>query len=192
MDASDWMLIRSMFLKIQSLWLVEIDLFANAWNAHLTTFVSWFRQPLALTTNAFSLCWRSRSSYAFPPFSLIPKCLAKIHKEKATLVLVCPLWPTQPWFPLLLELAAGIPRILRTQSDKLMPSIQQPHPLIESLILTAWKLSGNASKIRCFQRRLLASCLKPTVPAHNLVSNQHGIVGLIGVLSGIPIPCLII
>jgi len=138
MDASDWMLNKSMFRKIQSLWMVEIDLFANAWNAQLPTFVSWFRQPLALTTNAFSLCWRNRSGYAFPPFSLIPKCLAKIRKEKATLILVCPLWPTQPWFPLLLELAADVPRILRPQSDQLMSSIQQPHPLNESIILTAW------------------------------------------------------
>ena len=112
MDASDWMLDKRLFQKIRSLWRVEIDLFASAWNAQLPAFVSWIRQPLALTTNAFSLSWKKRLNYAFPPFSLIPRCLAKIRKEKASVVLVCPLWPSQAWFPLLLELASDIPRLL--------------------------------------------------------------------------------
>lgn len=127
MDSSDWMLDRQVFLSIRSLWELEIDLFANAWNAQLSTFVPWIPQPLALTTNAFSLGWKSRKCYAFPPFALIPKCLAKVRKEEATLVLVCPFWPSQTWFPLLLEMAVDVPRIIRPHPDLLLSSVREAH-----------------------------------------------------------------
>ena len=152
MDASDWQLDSKVFSSIRSLWRVEIDLFASAWNAQLPAFVSWFRQPLALTTNAFSLSWKDRWGYAFPPFALIPKCLAKVRKERASLVLVCPWWPAHPWFPLLLELASDAPRILRPRHDLLTNSLQAPNPLGESLILIAWKLSGDDFETKAFQR----------------------------------------
>lgn len=192
MDSSDWLLDRQTFSRIQSLWRVEIDLFASAWNAQLPTFVSWIRQPLALTTNAFSLTWEGRRGYAFPPFAPIPRCLAKVRKEKASLVLVCPWWPAQPWFSLLLELAADAPRVLRPLPNLLTNSVRVPHPLSNSLILTVWKLSGNASETRAFQSRLLLSCSAPTVTPRSLLTSPHGKVGLIGVLNGIPIPCLMI
>jgi hypothetical protein len=41
--------------------------------------------------NAFSLNWYNLRAYAFPPFALILWCLAKIKKENADLVLICPL-----------------------------------------------------------------------------------------------------
>jgi hypothetical protein len=192
MDASDWMLDRRIFAAILSLWEIKTDLFANAWNAQLPSFVSWFRQPLALTTNAFSLCWKGRLGYAFPPFILIPKCLAKVRREKASLVLVCPWWPAQAWFPLLLELAADVPRIMWPQSHLLTNSVQGPHPLNGSLILTAWKISGNVSETNVFQRRLSVSCLAPTVHLRSLLTSPPGTVGVIGVLNGISIPCLMI
>lgn len=44
--------------------------------------------------------------YAFPPFSLILKCLHKIKTDRATGILVFPYWPSQPWFPLLDSLLA--------------------------------------------------------------------------------------
>ena len=192
MDASDWLLDRRIFSKIQSLWTVDIDLFANAWNAQLPVFTSWFPQPLALSTNAFSLSWKSRHGYAFPPFALIPKCLAKVRKEKASLVLICPWWPAQPWFPLLLELAADVPRILRPRHDLLTNSLQAPHPLGESLTLIAWKLSGDDFETKAFQRMLLGSYSAPTVPPRPLLISPRGTVGLIGVVNGISIPCLTI
>jgi hypothetical protein len=42
---------------------------------------------------------------------MIPICLTKIKKDKAVVILVCPLWPSQPWYPLLLEMATDIPRV---------------------------------------------------------------------------------
>jgi hypothetical protein len=41
---------------------------------------------------------------------MIPRCLTKIKREKTVFMLVCPLWPSQPWFFLLLEMATDILR----------------------------------------------------------------------------------
>jgi len=77
-DASDWRLNRSVFHRISRLHLVDVDLFASAWNAQLSSFCSWKPQPGASNINAFSLNWNTYFDYAFPPFSLIFKCLEKI------------------------------------------------------------------------------------------------------------------
>lgn len=42
------------------------------------------------------------------PLALIFKCLEQISMEKANIVLVCPVWPTKPWFPVLLELVCDL------------------------------------------------------------------------------------
>ncbi|KZS10356.1 Uncharacterized protein APZ42_025183 [Daphnia magna] len=189
-DLSDWMIDSHVFHKIRSLWEVQIDLFANAWNAQLSTFVSWVPQPLALTTNAFSLCWKRQKCYAFPPFALIPRCLANVRKEEASLVLVCPFWPSQTWFPLLLELTKDVPRIIRPQPDLLLSSDRAKHPLNESLILSVWRISGCVSEIEHFQKRLSLYCWTPTVLPRFLLTSPPGTIGLAGVLNGDPIPCV--
>ena len=94
-----------------------MDVFAFTWNAQLPAFVSWLPQPEAIATTAFSFNRERVSGFLFPPFALISKCLEKIRLEKATAVFVCPVWPGQPWFPLLLELACKIPRLLPVTSS---------------------------------------------------------------------------
>ena len=50
--------------------------------------------------------------YAFPPFSLLPRVLAKIRYDKALVLLIAPVWPTQSWYPLLLQLSTVQPILL--------------------------------------------------------------------------------
>lgn len=118
-DSSDWMLDRKMFQSIANICPVEVDLFATMWNAQLPSFVSWRPQPSSIATNALSLSWKNGSYYAFPPFSLILKCLEKIRREEATIIFVCPVWPGQPWFPILLELSCDVPRLLPSGTHSL-------------------------------------------------------------------------
>ena len=49
------------------------------------------------------LAWHSTRGYVFPPLSLLGKCLQKIHREEAIVVMVAPVWSTQPWYPMLLD-----------------------------------------------------------------------------------------
>ena len=138
------MLDRSVFANVQKIWQTDIDLFSSFWNAQLPAFVSWRPQPESSAVNAFSIGWGGCFGYAFPPFALIPKCLEKIRREKANIVIVSPVWPAQPWFPVLLELACDVPLLLKPSSTLLVSAKGEPHPLLVTgaLQLAVWKLSG--------------------------------------------------
>ena len=78
----------------------SIDLFASYPNEKCKVFISWKPESEAVFIHVFTLKWSQFDFYAFPPFSLILKALAKIKREKATGILVVPYWKNQPWFPL--------------------------------------------------------------------------------------------
>ncbi|XP_041978933.1 uncharacterized protein LOC121732959 [Aricia agestis] len=85
-----------------------IDLFATRVNKKCVKFVSWFNDPDAFTIDAFTLDWSKIGIfYAFPPVAIIPKVLRKIIVDKAEGIVVVPLWPTQPWYPMFLRLLAS-------------------------------------------------------------------------------------
>ena len=194
LDASDWMLNKSTFQELIAIWPMDIDLFAAKWNAQLPRFVSWLMQPDAFALNAFSLKWSKLLGYAFPPFTLIARCLAKIRREKAELVMVCPVWPSQPWFPLLLQMASDVPRILRPHPDLLRSSAETPHPLLaqNSLILSAWRLSGDASLGTAFRKRWSTFSWRVIETPRQMLISRHGHVGVIGAVDGVKIPCLVL
>ena len=77
----------------------DIDLFASRHNAQKRRYVSWKPDPEACTFDAFALNWEGLKGYAFPPFCLIGRCLAKVRRYKAKLVLITPIWQTQQWYP---------------------------------------------------------------------------------------------
>lgn len=193
-DASDWQLDSRVFAKILKLWVMDIDLFAAPWNKQLPRFISWKPQPGAAEVNAFSVSWSNVRGYAFPPFSLIFRCIEKLRREKATIVLVCPIWTGQAWFPTLLEHACDIPRLLRPSSGLLTSAEGIPHPLLQSraICLAAWKLSGDLTECRDFRNRLSACSWTDVASIPMLHTSQRGTVGCIGVWGGTKIPCLAI
>jgi hypothetical protein len=109
-------------------------------------------------------------------------------------VLVCPLWFSQPWFPLLLNLPCDIPWIFRFRTDLLVSCLNTPHPLTinNSLILSAWKLSGDGSLGRAFRKTWSTYCWQVTETPRQLLISQHGGPGVIGTIEGIQIPCLVL
>ena len=79
-----WQLNRVVFQKLRAVFLaLSIDLFASVVNAQLPRYVSWNPDPHATFVHAFSIPWTGEYFYAFPPFSLIHKCLRKIEAELA-------------------------------------------------------------------------------------------------------------
>jgi len=77
-DSSDWLLDRSVFRNLSSIWPTDTDLYSSHWNAQLLSFVSWRPQPGASAVNAFSLNWSNCAGYAFPHFALIPKSVVSL------------------------------------------------------------------------------------------------------------------
>ena len=125
-DSSDLLLDRLIFSTLSSVCPIAIDLFSSHWNAQLLSFVSWRPQPGASTVNAFLLNWPNHAGYAFLPFALIPKCLEKLRKAKVNLVPFCPILTTQPWFPILLDLACDLPVLLHPSHNIVRIGCQFP------------------------------------------------------------------
>jgi hypothetical protein len=112
-DLNDWMLHPTVIAPL--IRHCTVDLFASRLSHQLRRYVSWRPDPNAMHSDAFTLDWSNLTAYAFPPFSLdlIPALLHKAKREQATLVLVAPLWTTQPWWPLLIELLVDYPNYYR-------------------------------------------------------------------------------
>jgi hypothetical protein len=193
LSAGDWRLSPTAFMSICLQWPVQVDLFASEWNHQLPRFVSWFPQPKCWKVDAFSFPWKGLGAFCFPPFSLIPFCLSKLMREEAEAIFVTPYWPSQPWFPIIMDLAVAVPRLLRPSPDLLTTPLGESHPLVQndSIRLIAWKLSGSALLRAEFQKTLQPS----SSPQHEKIQTLHtralGIFGEIGVLRGKRIPCLL-
>jgi len=147
--STEWSLCTQVFEHIQKLWgKFDADLFASR-------LISWRPDPNAMFVNALYMNWHNYSFYAFAPFSLIGTCLQKIQQDRATGVIIVPLWPTQPRFTVLLYLPTDNPRILPCSKTLLTQSHNGAlHPLRNQLRLIACKLSGERSNREAFQAKL--------------------------------------
>ena len=162
-DNTESMLRQDLFLSITQLWgTPDIDLFASRLNAQLPCYVSWKPDPGASHTDAFTIPWTDYF-YAFPPFSIILRCVQKIEQEQAEGMPVVPNWLTQPWYTKLMQIITDYPRLLPVQKDILTHSSQKgsSHPLWQRLHLMACKLSGQLSKSRAFRQRQQTSSSNP-------------------------------
>lgn len=73
--------------------------------------------------------WNMGTLNAFPPFSMLPCTLIQARHHSAPLVIIGPLWHSQPWFPHLLELVVCFPQLLPLSEDLLQnPGGEIHHP----------------------------------------------------------------
>ena len=115
---TEWELSQRAFEKIINMFgPVTIDLFASRINKKCERFCARYQDPEAEIVDAFTISWEKEKFYAFPPFALILPTLRKIINDKASGIMVTPLWPTQPWYPLLVSLFTKPPLILKPSTD---------------------------------------------------------------------------
>ena len=184
-DTSDWQLDKSLFQAINQRWgPLEMDLFASRHNAQLSLYVSWKPDPFAMAVDAFLMDWNRGIPYLFPPFSMLTRCLAKIWKDRATVVVVTPTWQSQPWYPSLLEMVVDLPVLLPQTRDMLKSPRGDLHPLMGQmgLQLAAWKVSGDRHFQKEFQSTL-PTCWPntPGVRARDALTRAPGDSGVAGV-----------
>ena len=156
-SSAEWQLYHPTFQQIlATLGSYNIDLFATHLNAQLSQFVSWRPDPNAVGTNALQLLWSNWEGYTFPPFCLIDRWVKKVREDRVTLIMVAPIWQSQPCYPVLLELLVDFTLILPGIQMLLTDPFNNPHPLVATgqLQLAAWKLLGINSRQREFQARL--------------------------------------
>ncbi|KAJ1124232.1 hypothetical protein NDU88_002693, partial [Pleurodeles waltl] len=142
---------------------MTVDLFPSRLNSHLPKFYSWRPDPQALATDAFLQDWSLHLNYAFPPFMMIARVLAQVHRQRASLVLVTPFWQTQPWFPSVLELPINFLLLIPTFPELLLDLEGRPHNMIldHTLSLVAWKISGQPGEPPEFRKKL--PCISATL-----------------------------
>lgn len=155
-DQTEWRLNSNVFNDITRLFgKPNIDLFANSLNAQVEMYCSWKPDPNASFVDAFTIDWSKFFSYIFPPFSLIGKCLQKIMEERAECIMVVPVWTTQVWYNIVLELLIEHPRILPQLEDLMyLVHSKELHSLRKSIVMMACRLSGDTSKTLAFRRML--------------------------------------
>ena len=139
-DQVEWQLNKDIFCDICELWGdPQIDLFASRLNSQLKRFCSWKPDPDASFIDAFSIDWSDFKCYLFPPFSLLGRCVQKILKDKTTVILVAPLWPTQAWFTLVMQMLIDTPILIMARTDLLtLPYKDTVHPLNKTWNLIIW------------------------------------------------------
>ena len=128
----EWVLDRTVFQGVMGrLWPCTIDLFASRLNNQLLLYVSWLPDPFATATDALQMPWQGELGYAFPPFALVGRCLQKVKRDSCSLVLIAPVWSTQHWYPVLLELLMDFPLLLPQEPTLLWDPFHNPHPMLQ-------------------------------------------------------------
>ncbi|XP_065177381.1 uncharacterized protein LOC135808157 [Sycon ciliatum] len=190
-DSSDWMLKRSVFQSLHhQLGPFTRDLFAAWHNSQLPLYVSWHPDPEAEAVDALSvLPYLWENCYLLPPIALVGRCLQYVLQHQVrNAVLVAPAWPSQPYYPLLLEMIVLPPTQLPVMEDLLLDPQSCHHPLWDRLQLAAWTISGNQQHSKDFRRKLPRCGWGRGEPAPQRRTSQHGSDGWAGVVAGTPIP----
>jgi hypothetical protein len=130
------------FHKLQRLWgPMTVDAFASRQNNKLPTFWSLRPDPEAQDTDALQQNWPNQGLHLFPPWKLIPRVLQKLKLQKTkSAILISPYWPTQHWFPLILQMKHLAPPFLFKMGKWTM---------------TAGRLSGKHTRSRDWPTKLL-------------------------------------
>lgn len=143
-EDTEWELADFAYKRIVSLFgNFDIDLFATSQNTKCKSFISWLPCAEAKEIDAFTVNWSNLNFYAFPPFSLILRVLAKIKTDRASGVIIVPDWPSQPWYPLFQSLLVGKPVKFEPNDNLLMSACRKKqHPRASQLSLMAGRVSA--------------------------------------------------
>ena len=138
-DRFDWKLNPNLYRRIDHLFgPIEVDLFASRLKAQCPVYFSWRPDPYATATDAFLQDWSQGISFANPSWGLIGRLLSQAQAQNARLVLLAPVWKSQPWYPVLLGMLVDYPRLLPRDSQVMV----NPDPSILTPQLAVWRISG--------------------------------------------------
>ena len=150
--------------------------------------------PGSCIADSLQHSWRNLYGYAFSPFCLIGKVLAKVRMDQSLLLIVTPAWQTQPWYATLLSMSVQHSIIPANLTTLLQGPQGQKHPLQEGnqLHLVAWKVSGKSWKVRKYQNSLPHLFQISEGQDQYLITNQPGKSGLADVMNERLIPLQVI
>lgn len=185
LQPGEWSLNPNTCKKLWKTWSKpEIDLFALRENTKLPLFFSPVKDEAAAGLDGLSQPWDGRDLYAYPPTPLVQTVLAKLEASTRTrMTLIAPKWPSQIWYPQLLELLIDEPRDLGS-TRTLLKQQNKFHQHPEVLNLHAWRLSSEGTERRVFRETLQLACHNQPEGLQTEYTNQSGNASLIGVAKG--------
>ena len=183
LDRWDWKLNPDLFNLIQQMFgPLEIDLFASRISKQLPRYFSWRPDSDAEAIDAFKQAWKG-NNYANPPWAIIPRVLSHVKMQRTSIVLIAPVWKSQVWYPVLLNLLVDYPCLLPTNDSTILQLHTVPLPVRGHQVqLAAWPISGDHVKKDSFLRKLQASSwhhgdLSPrATTTHSFSSGSAGVV----------------
>ena len=176
-DSTEWKLDPNIFSGLCRLrGHPEIDLFASRLSNQLPQYMSLKQDPFSLATDAMQQDWSHKYMYAFPPFNMVGQVLKKTQDDQCQLLIITPIWVTQPWYPLLLQMSIEHPVLIPNKRGLLKNPQGEHHPLIlnASLTLGAWLVSGRDWYQKEYQKGLLNSSQILDQRGQNPVTNRPG------------------
>jgi hypothetical protein len=191
-DSAEWKLDPQIFLTIGEIWgPPSIDLFASRTSHQLPMYMSLKADPNATAIDALQQPWENMFPFAFPPFSLIGRVLKRLEQFPIKMILITPVWPSQPWYPSLLHMSIQRPLLLPVRHNLLLNPKGDSHPMLSprlNLQLAAWQVSGEHCSQREFLEELLSSFAGSGEPAPRQTTTVLGGSSLAGSASGVQIP----
>lgn len=124
-DTEDWKVHPRLFHRACSLlrFSPTVDAFASAMNTQLPRFWSFRPEPGSLAVDAMVQDWRLERPWANPPFSLVGRTLRLLREQQATAAVCVPVWESQAWWPLLLNMLVRRPVLLPDREDTFLPGL---------------------------------------------------------------------
>ncbi|KAA6402347.1 MAG: hypothetical protein EZS28_002128 [Streblomastix strix] len=106
-------------LKIRPL----TDMFANRRNRKLKQFANMILDSQAMGQDCMSLTWKRDLPYLHSPLPMILTMFNKVRDENVTALIVVPCWPSQSWWPSLMELSTNYVNLGKS-ADVLKPGVR--------------------------------------------------------------------
>ena len=123
---SEWTIAHEVLKPILTHWETPlVDLFAIKFSRRLPLYVSPVQDPEAWAIDALAVPWKDFLGSAFPPLPHMGKVQKKAREENASLILVAPFWPAQPWFLEILSLSHLPPLCPFTLRNMLVGNLNQ-------------------------------------------------------------------
>jgi hypothetical protein len=184
---TEWSLCPQVFLDIcRTFGMPNIDLFATSKNTKLPVFCSPLPESMAYAADSMSLKWDGFFGYAYPPTGFLMEVLHKVARSRCEILLVAPLWQTQPWFPLLMNLLVDVPRSLPIHNKLLMqPGRPIYHQTVGTLRLHVWRLSSDPSRRQVFLETCRHTSLGKTVSPRHERTKPNGVSMYVGATEGV-------
>ena len=123
--------------------------------------------------------------FANPPWCLIVRCLSQVKRQVARVVMVTPLWTSQPWYPTILGMLEDFPRILSAQDNLVLLQTEQAFIMNQGVGMAHIQESLHQEE---FLQRLQISYYHPGDQKLSQITTHCLQNGLAGVHKGIGIP----